>query len=60
MSGAELARFREAGEKGGESTGHGLGLAICHEMAAEHGLALTARSTPGRGTVFSLRLPTGA
>jgi signal transduction histidine kinase len=59
MSGAELARFREAGEKGGESTGHGLGLAICHEMAAEHGLALTARSTPGRGTVFSLRLPTG-
>lgn len=60
MSAEELERFRVAGQSGEASTGHGLGLAICHEMAAQNGLELVACSTPGRGTVFSLHLPVTA
>ena len=43
-----------AGETDG---GHGFGLAIARELAAALGGALTARSTPGKGSVFALRLP---
>ena len=43
-----------AGETDG---GHGYGLAIARELAAALGGALTARSTPGKGSVFTLRLP---
>ena len=35
--------------------GAGLGLAICQEIAAAHGWALSARNASGRGAVFSLR-----
>lgn len=58
MNAAEIARFAEAGQKGEKSQGHGLGLAVCHALAAEHGLDLTVRSVPGRGTVFRLIIPT--
>lgn len=35
--------------------GAGLGLAICQEIAAAHGWALSARNNGERGAVFSLR-----
>jgi signal transduction histidine kinase len=57
MSTAELTRYRQAWQSGADSEGHGLGLAICGELAAKHGLVLDASSEPGRGTVFSLSIP---
>ena len=39
--------------------GLGLGLAIVKRLADLMGAALTLRSTPGRGTVFTLELPAG-
>jgi two-component system nitrogen regulation sensor histidine kinase GlnL len=40
----------------GRAQGTGLGLALCQEIAREHGGALTFRSRPG-DTVFTLLLP---
>jgi len=57
MSPAELVRYREAWQSGEGSDGHGLGLAICGELAAQNGLLLDAASMPGKGTKFSLSLP---
>lgn len=57
MSEVELAQFRRAWQSGEESEGHGLGLAICMDLAAQNGLVLDVSSEPGRGTVFSLRIP---
>ena len=37
--------------------GTGLGLAVCRALAERMGGSLTARSTPGRGSEFELRLP---
>jgi len=47
---ADKVRSREAG-------GTGLGLAIAKQIADQHGAELEASSEPGRGSVFSLRLP---
>lgn len=57
MSAPDLARYRKTWESGEDSEGHGLGLAICGELAAQHGLSLEAVSEPGRGTMFSLGVP---
>lgn len=57
MTDDELARNMQVWTSGAGSTGHGLGLAICQQLAERNGLQLTARSQPGRGTVFSLRIP---
>jgi signal transduction histidine kinase len=37
--------------------GTGLGLAYASRVVAEHGGTIQCDSTPGRGTVFTLRLP---
>jgi signal transduction histidine kinase len=37
--------------------GVGMGLAICMKIAERHGGSLTAKSTPGNGSVFIVRLP---
>ncbi|MGE5551726.1 MAG: sensor histidine kinase [Bacteroidota bacterium] len=47
---ADPSRSRETG-------GYGLGLAIARGVAESHRGALTAASDPGRGAVFTLRLP---
>jgi signal transduction histidine kinase len=39
--------------------GSGLGLALVRSIAARHNGTVTARSRPGHGTVFTLRLPAG-
>jgi len=46
----DKARSREQG-------GTGLGLAIVKHVALAHGGGITLRSTPGRGSVFTLSLP---
>ncbi|MFE2755333.1 SpoIIE family protein phosphatase [Actinosynnema sp. NPDC059335] len=40
--------------------GSGIGLALVRELVGLHGGAITAESTPGRGTAFTIRLPLGA
>lgn len=52
-----LARNMKAWQSGTDSKGHGLGLAICHQLARQNGLVLQARSRVGKGTAFSLEIP---
>jgi heavy metal sensor kinase len=47
---ADKVRSREAG-------GAGLGLAIARQIAELHGARLDVQSEPGRGSIFSVRLP---
>jgi len=61
MTPEALARVFEPFAQADESTtrrfgGTGLGLAICCELAALFNAALSAESTPERGSVFTLRL----
>jgi signal transduction histidine kinase len=37
--------------------GTGLGLSIAHQVVHDHGGSIEVRSEPGRGSLFSLRLP---
>jgi signal transduction histidine kinase len=52
---ADSARTRT-----GERPGVGLGLAICKWIAEAHGGTIDVQSRPGRGTTFSVTLPTGS
>jgi hypothetical protein len=44
----------------GQFAGTGIGLAICARIAARHGGDVTARSTPGSGSTFTVRLGAAA
>lgn len=52
---AEL--FEPFTQKGADRSGLGLGLAISRRAVALNGGALSARNLPGRGCVFTIRLP---
>lgn len=56
MTEAEIMRYMQPWHAGDDSGGHGLGLAICRQIAAQDGLRLDVDSQPGKGTVFSLHL----
>lgn len=51
--------FQADGVERRRGRGSGIGLALAKELAELHGGSLTAESTPGRGTTFTLELPTG-
>lgn len=40
-----------------ETSGQGIGLTICHKIAQRHSGSITAKSSPGNGSVFIIRLP---
>ena len=40
--------------------GTGLGLAVCYGIITDHGGRLSVRSTPGKGTTFTILLPISA
>jgi signal transduction histidine kinase len=50
-------RFYRGSNVDGETSGSGLGLAVAHEIVAQHGGAIDIDSQPGLGTVVSLHLP---
>jgi len=56
MTDAEIRAFSKSYQKGETSTGEGLGLAICFELARENGMSLEVRSEPGKGTTFTLEI----
>lgn len=49
-------RFHQA-DPARASQGFGLGLSICRAIALAHGGSIEARSSPGRGSVFTVLLP---
>lgn len=55
----ELVRQRSARSSLTRSStgGHGLGLSIVEGIVSSHGGVLDIRSTPGQGSVFTMRLP---
>jgi signal transduction histidine kinase len=50
-------RFYRADTARQQSGGTGLGLAIARMIAEQHGGTIAARSEPGRGSTFTVRLP---
>lgn len=53
-----FTRFYRADKSRAGSSGHaGLGLAICKSIVTAHGGTLDFTSEPGRGTIFTMRLP---
>ena len=57
---AVFGEFYRASSRVAGTQGLGLGLAICRRMSRLLDATLTLRSLPGRGCVFTLRLPVGS
>ncbi|HEY0777155.1 MAG TPA: HAMP domain-containing sensor histidine kinase [Gemmatirosa sp.] len=57
MTEARRARLFRAWATGGAEDGVGLGLVLAGELAARMGGSLTAESTPGQGSTFTLCVP---
>jgi PAS domain S-box-containing protein len=65
IPGAELPHlferfYRVDGAQGRTQEGSGIGLALVQELAKLHGGTVAAESTPGQGSVFSIRIPLGS
>lgn len=58
MSSEEIERFATLYEKGEASSGSGLGLPICFDLAERLGMELSIISEKGKGSRFLLTLPT--
>ncbi len=50
-------RFRRGGNVAGRIAGSGIGLTGAQQIVAQHGGTLTAESTEGEGSTFTMRLP---
>ena len=51
---------RVEGARGRSHEGSGIGLALVHELVKLHGGSIAVDSPPGRGSVFSVRIPRGS
>lgn len=49
--------FHRATNVQGVAKGHGIGLSLCHKVAQLHSGEIELKSTPGKGSVFIVRLP---
>jgi signal transduction histidine kinase len=59
MSEATLSRIFDPGfTTKGVGVGTGLGLSICYQIIQEHRGEIFAKSEPGKGTTFTIVLPT--
>lgn len=54
MTAEQLATLSQAYEKGPDSTGEGLGQAICYQLAEQNDMKLSIQSTPDKGTCCTL------
>lgn len=52
--------YRVEGTRGRNYEGSGIGLALVQELVKLHGGNIEARSTVGRGAIFSVRIPLGS
>ncbi|MEM7303481.1 MAG: ATP-binding protein [Pseudomonadota bacterium] len=57
MSEMQIQRLRQEHQKGDQTSGHGLGLAVCFELALQNDLDLDYCSIEGKGSLFRLSVP---
>ena len=51
--------YRRGNKETRDESGFGLGLSFVREVAVQHGGDVTLESQPGKGSVFSLWIPSG-